>query len=529
MNASDSEAATGVSTASLAAEPGRELEIKFKTDAAGLKLALRSELLSTGAADAPSRTLRSVYFDTPAGDLRKQRMVLRVRTIRASHVIGLKWAGPLADGPFSRGEIEVRAPGLDPDIALFDAEIAGEVSRIIDGRPLEQKFETRIRRRVRQLDLGRAQVEVAFDDGFIIAGDRKQPLTEVELELKGGEEGPLYELALQVAAALPLRLDMMSKAERGFMLAAGDRPMPVRAAALRYPEEATLDDAVEIVTASALGQFAANWPALTETRDPESIHQMRVALRRLRSALAFFNRALPCAEFELFRGEAKRIASAFGPARNWDAFLDLVEKGPLTHHPRDESFTALLTAAEDRRLAAYAIAQGVIADPATTRFVLNLRAFVARRAWRSGLSGAELPRLTEPAKRFAAETLERLHKRALKRGRGLLEMPPEERHQLRIALKNLRYAAEFFSVLFGGGAKSRPYIRAVAQLQDGLGAYNDEASAAQLLQDLDAAAGSQVAKASGVILGWCGRGAVIGDANLGKAWKSFKRTRLFWR
>ena len=68
---------------------GRELEIKFKTDAAGLKLALRSELLATYAADAPRRTLRSVYFDTPAGDLRKQRMVLRVRKVRRTHFIGL--------------------------------------------------------------------------------------------------------------------------------------------------------------------------------------------------------------------------------------------------------------------------------------------------------------------------------------------------------------------------------------------------------------------------------------------------------
>src|SRR3977135_4284589 len=79
---------------------GRELEIKFKTDAAGLKLAHGSELLSTDAADAPRRTLRSVYFDTPAGDLRKQRMVLRVRKVCRTHIMGLKWTRPLAEVPF---------------------------------------------------------------------------------------------------------------------------------------------------------------------------------------------------------------------------------------------------------------------------------------------------------------------------------------------------------------------------------------------------------------------------------------------
>jgi triphosphatase len=199
--------------------------------------------------------------------------------------------------------------------------------------------------------------------------------------------------------------------------------MPVRAEALKFPADATLDQAVEIVINSALGQFVANWPALTETRHRESIHQMRVALRRLRIALAFVNRVLPCAEFEIFRAEAKQIAAALGPARNWDAFKAL-GVGPLTHYARDKGFEALLTAAEERRLAAYAIAQEVIEDPSTTRFVLKLRAFLARRAWRSALSGAELSRLTEPAKVFAGETLERLHKRALKRGRRLSQKPP---------------------------------------------------------------------------------------------------------
>ena len=310
------------------------------------------------------------------------------------------------------------------------------------------------------------------------------------------------------------------------MLAAGDCPMPVRAEALQFLADPMLDDVVEIVIASALGQFVANWPAMAETHHRELIHQMRVALRRLRTALAFFDRALPCAEFKLFRVEAKQIASTLGPARNWDAFQELVEEGPLTHYARDEGFEALLTAVEERRLAAYAIAQEVIDDPSTTRFVLKLRAFLAHRAWRSALSGAELLRLTEPARLFAGETLERLHKRALKRGRRLPQKPPEERHEVRIALKNIRYTAEFFSLFFGG---ARPYIRAVAQLQAGLGAFNDEASATHLLWDVEEAAGPQAAKAVGIVLGWCGRGTVTADDNLRKAWKSFRLTRPFWR
>jgi CHAD domain-containing protein len=88
-----------------------------------------------------------------------------------------------------------------------------------------------------------------------------------------------------------------------------------------------------------------------------------------------------------------------------------------------------------------------------------------------------------------------------------------------------RYAAEFFSFFFGG---ARPYIRAVAQLQDGLGAFNDAASATYLLRDVEAATGPQAAKAAGIVLGWCGRGMGITDDNLRKVWKSFTRARPFW-
>jgi triphosphatase len=280
---------------------GRELQIKFKTDSEGLKLALRSELLSAHTTKTPRRRLRSVYFDTLAWNLRKQRMLLRVRKARNAHIMGLKSSRPREDGTLSNSQIDVRVPSLDPAIALFGEEIATELNHVIDGQPLEQKFETKIRRRLHFHNLAHSLIEVAFDEGFVVFGDRRRPLTEIELELKAGEETALYDFAVRLADALPMRLEMMSKAERGFMLAADDLPLPVRAAALQFSTNATLDSTIETVIASVLEQFVANWPALTETRHPESIHQMRVALRRLRTALAFFDRSLPCAAFRNFR------------------------------------------------------------------------------------------------------------------------------------------------------------------------------------------------------------------------------------
>ena len=119
---------------------------------------------------------------------------------------------------------------------------------------------------------------------------------------------------------------------------------------------------------------------------------MRVALRRLRTALALFKGALRCPEFKTFRAESKRIACDLEGARTWDVLQDMVEFGPLTHHQRDESFETLLNTIEDRRRIAYDAAQASIDDPATTRFVLSLQAFLIQRAWQSFHGAGELSR-----------------------------------------------------------------------------------------------------------------------------------------
>lgn len=507
----------------------RELEIKFRTDAAGLKAALASTLLpKKGAADAPRTSLNSVYFDTPSRDLKKQKIVLRVRKSRSAYVMGLKWVAPPTEGPYSRGEIEVEARGPEPEIDLFKEEIASELKRLAGGQPLEPQFETQIKRRVRTLDLGRGVVEAAFDEGFIVAGENRLPATEIELELKSGEPASLYELAIRCAESLPICLEPSSKAERGFLVAAGENPTPVFAGPLQFPAEATVDDAVTTIIGAALNHFLANWPALNPTHGAEAIHQMRVALRRLRIALALFKRALPSPEFETFRIDSKQIGCDLEAARSWDVMREMIEGGPLTHYQRSEGFNALLKAVEGRRCTAYAAAKALIDNPATSRFVLRMQAFLAGHAWRNSLGAGELSALTAPAQHFAAGVLDRLHQRALKRGKRLLRLSSAERHQVRISLKKVRYAAEFFSELFSARARKKPYLRRVARLQDLLGAANDAACAEGLLHDLGTT-GPEVANAAGIVLGWYGRGAQIADDDLQDAWSSFARNDPFWR
>jgi CHAD domain-containing protein len=256
---------------------------------------------------------------------------------------------------------------------------------------------------------------------------------------------------------------------------------------------------------------------------------MRVALRRLRAALALFEKAFPEGGFEPFRSEAKRIASALGEARDQDAFGALVSSGPLKLFPNDESFAALLAASSSRRSIAYGQARQIVRAPATSRFVLELQAYAASRGWRRKMSANDLSRLAQLARIFAAEAIDRLYQRARKRGKGLMGLAPDQRHRLRISLKNLRYACDFFASVFDAPRDVKRFTKALGALQDSLGASNDAVVALKTVAELEQNAGQAAGRAVGIVLGWCGREADAPDIHLRAYWLAFKKARCFWQ
>jgi len=505
--------------------PPTETELKFIASDAVLK-ALAQSAFFPDTRPLRAKRMVSTYFDTPAGDLSRQRMSLRIRKQGATLRQTLKWENGKTISPFQRGEIETPTTAQTPDLSLLGEDMARHLRRRVQESDLGPAFITDVRRATRRLTWGGSEIEVAFDTGTITAGDRKIPLREVELELKSGEALDLFQFGLAIAGSFPVRLSMRPKSDRGAALATGLKPAVVRA---QHPDVTglTVDEAIGAIIDTCISQFIANWPAFEDGEMVESIHQMRVALRRLRSALALFSRAFPCPEFITLRAEAKRIASAMGEARNWDVFTWHLRDGPVAAFAEEPGFEALLAAAAERRHAGYAQVRSLLEDPATTRFVLSAQVFVARRGWRNALTPADLARLTEPASVFAATALHWLHRRVLKRGRHLLELPPPARHEVRIALKNLRYGTEFFGDLFAVAGMTRSYKRQCADLQEVLGLYHDKvtiAGLAALLPTHDVAS----ARALGLVLGWYGHAIRTEDTGLKKAWKAFRNTKPFW-
>ena len=151
----------------------REIEIKFSADPAVLKRVLESPLF-TSATEVRNQLLRTIYFDTSDGDLRKEGIALRIRKPgRDAPVLGVKAKLATPEGPFSRTEIEVRSRSLQPNLMLFDAATATALGLIVGQRPLEAQFETVIRRRSILVEFGRAHIEVACDNGHAVAGERR--------------------------------------------------------------------------------------------------------------------------------------------------------------------------------------------------------------------------------------------------------------------------------------------------------------------------------------------------------------------
>lgn len=290
----------------------------------------------------------------------------------------------------------------------------------------------------------------------------------------------------------------------------------VKAGRIELPRNASLDGAVSTISSACLDHFVANWPAFRESAAPESVHQMRVALRRLRAVTGLVKRALPCSELQRAAGRAKNIAATLGAARDWDVFRELLEAGPRQALRDDPGYFALLDAAELRRAAAYAKARAAIDSGETKQFVADLRAALGRLGDGGG-----------PARDFAAKALDRLRRRVLKKSKGLASRTPDERHEARIALKKARYGAEFFESLFDGDA--REYGRALARIQDGLGADNDMEMAARLLDDIDANGADMTLRASAFARGWFARAREEGAARAGKIEKSLKKLEPFWR
>jgi len=493
-----------------------ERELKFSlTSAAARRVARQVH----PAGPWRRRMVSNTYYDTQNERLRRAGVALRFRRDGKRTLQTLKAETSGAGGFSARAEWEIPAPRGRLDVAAFPREEILAATGLDLGRlatQLRPRFETHFARRSAAVRVdGGTRAEVCVDRGYVAAGGRREAISEIELELKAGDSGSLLRYAAQIAKPLGLALEFESKAERGYRVAAGAAfPAPRKWRRPRLGELATPSEAFSAVVAAALTQAGANARGVAQGTDPEYLHQMRVGLRRLRSALVAFRGLAPKKAAKPIAERLRALMPPLGAARDWDVFCEgLVRQG--TQEPeRAPALAPLLASARAKRASARRHARRAAGSPELQAFLMRSLHWVNDGRWKT------VRKNEGPLGEFAAAALERLHRKTLKAARKIDWTDPARRHRLRIRVKRLRYACDFFAASFAGAA-AQPYLKRLAALQDILGDLNDISVARRLLGELALPAG-HVRQA----LAARERTLVI---SLEAAWTTFEKHRPFWK
>lgn len=473
----------------------QEQELKLNVPVAARK-AIVAQLKALSA--EPRIRLRAMYFDTPDRELARQRAAVRLRLEGRKWVQTFKMAGQDA---LSRVELNHPRPGPELDLSLYAGTPAEAVFAQVKGE-LGLRYETDVWRTRRLIRTRLGLVEAAYDEGVVRAGGLELPIHEVEFELMSGRIGALFTLATRWVKQHGLVIDVRSKAERGDGLAnaakrineaADDKRKlvrdeeiarfwaPAQAGKLDLPPRASPEQALDLITAACVEQIVRNAASLAGVdalpgtiAGPEHVHQLRVGMRRLRSAWRLFNdwTALP---EPAVQDAAARYFGEFGAARDSDVLGDTVVPALLRAGMPAISLRAPADAVDANQLAG---------SPAFQSWLL------AVLAWSIGVRPAPAPLLApmeaappaaQPGKlaRPVAQRLRKWHRRLIADGRRFHELDDPARHKLRKLAKRLRYGLSFTECLFDAH-RVKPYRKRLADLQDVLGDINDLVVAREL-------------------------------------------------
>ena len=468
-----------------------ETELKLLIAPADVAAFRRLALLKQFAIAKPvTRLLRSTYFDTPELHLKEHGMELRVRRIGSVSVQTLKVVGQAAEaGLHRRQEWEARVVDPLPELASLTA-VAGADStwgKVLGTPGLTQElvpiFGSEVRRTVWNLRLAQgAEVELALDQGELRHGDTHEPISEIELELKAGTPEALFDLALQLQEHVPLRVGNLSKSARGYALAAPAAAAAVKARPVVLNRDMCVEEGFRVIASNCLRQIQDNEVGVARGSDPESIHQMRVGMRRLRSALRLFAPWIPFPP--VLQQELAWLGGELGAARDADVLADSTLLKVIEACPQETDLLPLrhlasTIAGERRQHAADAVA-----SVRYSRLMLSLVGWLRALRWHDSLDEAAVGALAESLEKRATQILDRRHEKLSESGKRLAHGTSEERHQARIAAKKARYATEFFQSLYPARRVDR-YVRRLSVLQDALGWLNDAVVAERLLHEID--------------------------------------------
>jgi triphosphatase len=452
--------------------PPLETELKLEVGVRNGS-AVHASLVASFGRPKTQHHLVSTYFDTTDDHLWHAGITLRVRRDGKRRIQTIKLEGGTAAGLFTRPEWERDIAGETPDLDLPTADLLTELAGApVIADTLQPVFSTNINRKLWLVDQGGATIEIADDYGTITSDRHKAVVHELELELKKGSCAALFTVAANIGAIVPLRIGVRSKAERGQALRTADAGEALEAEPIALNRDIITATAFQAIAGACIRHYRLNEGLLFEATNSETLHQCRVALRRLRAALTMFKPILRDPESIALSDRLRTAAALFSDARNIDVLIDRMA---------DRKLLAKLTA---RRNAIYAELLRAIRADSFRALMLDLVRWISVGSWLSEMDGAK--QRGQPITAFAGHLLDRYQRRLNQRGRHLGRLDDETRHKVRIVGKKLEYAADFLGSLFAGKKarrRHRHFLQAIRALQTALGNLNDEATCAKLLND----------------------------------------------
>jgi len=522
---------------------GEEIELKLRIDpqnAARIRQSAWWRTLGRGH----RKQLHAVYFDTPDRRLRDLNIALRTRTDGDAIVQTVK----MVDGSrvMHRREWEALIPDAVPDPTLVIDPDLPQAFRRLTAADLEPVFDVNVRRDSRELKTDDTRIELSFDEGTVASGSQQEPVCEIELELLSGKPEQLFVEAKRLGDLAAGRLHARTKAELGYLLTQGPAQPWTKAPKTDLNADMSAGEAFRTIVRSCFSHLTENDDCARLDLHIEGVHQSRVALRRLRSLTKIYQSVLRRKRREAIETEVRWLGKVMGAARDLDVFQTELLQPAIDALGKPEHLAPLIAELDRRRKAAYAAVNEALSSSRYRHFLIDLCAYgYAGDAdlFKSGFakSGAD-----HPVAEFAAAALSTAHRKLLKRGHGFEKLTREQRHEVRIAVKKMRYAVDFFGTVFDGDRRSR-FSKSLARLQDDLGRMNDVAVAEAMLTRLigvspdDGTGGAtgagadkqlvgngKLAFAAGGILGWHRHRAAEIDKHLVKDWNSFARAKPFW-
>lgn len=429
-------------------------------------------------AEREQQQLVSIYYDTGRLALQRAGILLRLRRQ------GAAWQQTIKRQDDSDGGLTQRPEWQAPYLNHFDfshvddAALRDWLQRDKLAGRLAAVFETNFRRTVWQLapDSG-TRILVKLDRGWIASSGRRDTISELELQLLAGEVGSLYALALDLAQTQALPPLLLSKAERGYRLYLDTPPTPVKAGTVPLDAADTPLAAFRLIALDCLSHLQLNHDGAVRSDDAEYVHQMRVATRRLRAALRMFRPVLPAGFADQLVPPLRELMQALGQARDLDVLMAEIVAPVAKALPDEPRLTDLAGAITNRLYSARNQIRHVLRQPGYSRLLLTVASLLHRAPFVEPPGApAETPSLLQ----FADRRLRRLLKRILELADAARVDYPPSLHELRIAIKRLRYAIEFFGAMLPGKSGNAA-VRRLAGLQEELGQLNDLASAGTLL------------------------------------------------